>query len=126
MSEAIRLADALRDGTYLLSQERNATEAELRRQHAEIERLRGIVPEVLERLNDELCAENDRLNAQRRELQADRAKLLERIAQSGVQERRAVAQERLRCANVCENLPSRSSEYDSATLDCAGAIRRLD
>ena len=27
----------------------------------EIERLRGIVPEVLERLNDELCAENERL-----------------------------------------------------------------
>jgi hypothetical protein len=30
---------------------------------AEIERLRGIVPEVLERLNDELCAENERLRA---------------------------------------------------------------
>lgn len=30
---------------------------------AEIERLRGIVPEALERLNDELCAENDRLRA---------------------------------------------------------------
>lgn len=29
----------------------------------EIERLRGIVPEVLERLNDELCAENERLRA---------------------------------------------------------------
>jgi hypothetical protein len=27
--------------------------------HAEIERLRGIVPEVLERLNDELCDENE-------------------------------------------------------------------
>ena len=39
------------------------TAAELRRQHAEIERLRGIVPEVLERLNDELCAENERLRA---------------------------------------------------------------
>lgn len=29
----------------------------------ENERLRGIVPEVLERLNDELCAENERLRA---------------------------------------------------------------
>ena len=29
----------------------------------EIERLRLIVPEVLERLNDELCAENERLQA---------------------------------------------------------------
>lgn len=37
--EALRLADALRDGTYLLSQERNATEAELRRLHAEVERI---------------------------------------------------------------------------------------
>jgi len=27
----------------------------------EIERLRGIVPEVLEKLNDELCSENERL-----------------------------------------------------------------
>ena len=30
---------------------------------AEIERLRGIVPEVLERLNDELCSENEMLRA---------------------------------------------------------------
>ena len=29
----------------------------------ELERLRGIVPEVLERLNDDLCAENERLRA---------------------------------------------------------------
>jgi hypothetical protein len=35
--------------------------AELRRLHEENDRLRGIVPEVLERLNDELCKENDRL-----------------------------------------------------------------
>jgi len=34
------------------------------KQHAEIERLRGIVPEVLEQLNDELCAENERLRAE--------------------------------------------------------------
>ncbi|CAB4131317.1 hypothetical protein UFOVP126_62 [uncultured Caudovirales phage] len=32
-SKALRLADALRDGTYLLSVERDATEAELRRLH---------------------------------------------------------------------------------------------
>lgn len=31
--------------------------------HHEIERLRGIVPEVLERMNDELCAENERLRS---------------------------------------------------------------
>lgn len=37
--EALRLANALRDGTFLLSAERDATEAVLRRQHAEIERL---------------------------------------------------------------------------------------
>ena len=44
-SEALRLADALRDGTYLLSQERNATEAELRRLNAENERLRAELAE---------------------------------------------------------------------------------
>ena len=38
--EALRLADALRDGLYLLSSERDATEAALRRLHAENERLR--------------------------------------------------------------------------------------
>lgn len=37
----------------------------LRRLHEENERLRGIVPEVLERLNDELCNENELLKAQR-------------------------------------------------------------
>jgi hypothetical protein len=37
--EALRLADALEQGIYLLSVERDATAAELRRQHAEIERL---------------------------------------------------------------------------------------
>ena len=42
--EALRLADALRDGTYLLSAERDATEAMLRRQHAEIERLKAALP----------------------------------------------------------------------------------
>jgi hypothetical protein len=35
--------------------------AELRRLHEENERLRGIVPEVLEQLNDELCEENEEL-----------------------------------------------------------------
>ena len=44
--EALRLANALRDGTYLLSAERDATEAVLRRQHAEIERLRGLLTEA--------------------------------------------------------------------------------
>lgn len=40
---------------------RQEAAAELRRLHEENERLRGIVPEVLERLNDELCDENEDL-----------------------------------------------------------------
>ncbi len=40
--EPLRLADALHDGTYLLSQEHTATEAALRRLHAECERLRAL------------------------------------------------------------------------------------
>jgi hypothetical protein len=39
--EALRLADALDRGTYLLSRERQSTAAELRRLHTEIERLRA-------------------------------------------------------------------------------------
>ena len=42
--------------------------AELRRLHDENLRLRGIVPEALEKLNDELCDENDRLRALNQEL----------------------------------------------------------
>jgi hypothetical protein len=38
---------------------------------AEIDRLRGIVPEVLERLNDELCEENDRLRRALAQQQAE-------------------------------------------------------
>jgi hypothetical protein len=37
---------------------------------AEVERLRGIVPEFLEKLNDELCAENERLRAEVEALRA--------------------------------------------------------
>jgi hypothetical protein len=37
---------------------------------AEVERLRGIVPEFLEKLNDELCAENERLRAEAEALRA--------------------------------------------------------
>ena len=44
--EAVRLADALRDGTYLLSLERDATEAALRRLHADNERLRGLLTDA--------------------------------------------------------------------------------
>jgi len=40
--EALRLADALDRGTYLLSRERNSTAAELRRLHEENERLHQI------------------------------------------------------------------------------------
>jgi LPS O-antigen subunit length determinant protein (WzzB/FepE family) len=43
---------------------------------AEVERLRGIVPEFLEKLNDELCAENERLRTQVEALRA----ALERIS----------------------------------------------
>lgn len=39
--EALRLADALERGTYLLSRERDATAAELRRLYAECEALRA-------------------------------------------------------------------------------------
>ena len=37
----------------------------------------------------------------------------------------SAAATRERCADVCEELPPRSSEYDAATLDCSMAIRRL-
>lgn len=41
--EALRIADALQDGTYLLSVERDATAAELRRLHAQNDQLRKAV-----------------------------------------------------------------------------------
>jgi len=47
---------------------------------AEVERLRGIVPEFLEKLNDELCAENERLRAEVERL----GEALERIARGTV------------------------------------------
>ena len=37
--------------------------AQIAEKDAEIARLRGIVPEALEKLNDELCAENEALRA---------------------------------------------------------------
>ena len=54
-------------GQYLYSSLnfREETAEELRRLHEENQRLRGIVPECLERLNDELCDENERLKVQR-------------------------------------------------------------
>jgi hypothetical protein len=36
---------------------------------------------------------------------------------------KAIAVEREACAMTCEELPSRGSAYDVATLDCAVAIR---
>lgn len=45
-SEALRLAGALEGGTYLLSAERNATAAELRRLHRENEALSARVQEL--------------------------------------------------------------------------------
>lgn len=35
----------------------------------------------------------------------------------------ARAEERERCATVCEEMPSRGSERDAAAMDCAAAIR---
>jgi hypothetical protein len=42
--EALRLADALEQATYLLSVERDNTAAELRRLHGENERLKAVQP----------------------------------------------------------------------------------
>lgn len=46
--EALRLADALRDGEYSLYQERAATEAELRRLHARVQELEAQVQRAAE------------------------------------------------------------------------------
>jgi hypothetical protein len=61
--EALMLADALDELDQQFSQTGLCGEAatELRRLHEENERLRGIVPEVLEQLNDDLCEENKEL-----------------------------------------------------------------
>ena len=40
----------------------------------ELERLRGIVPDVLERLNDEMCSENEQLRAKVAALEDDAAR----------------------------------------------------
>lgn len=61
-SEALRLAREL-DACPTINYKPHA--AELRRLVAENERLRGIVPEFLEELNDKLCEDNERLTAQR-------------------------------------------------------------
>ena len=60
--EALRLAAEL-EACPSINYKAHA--AELRRLYEENQRLRGIVPEVLERLNDELCEENERLEQQR-------------------------------------------------------------
>ena len=56
-SEALRLADALRDGLYLLSSERDATEAVLRRLHADNERLKAENKRMREALDKSLTDE---------------------------------------------------------------------
>lgn len=61
-SNALRLADWLED-QYDPTHNQEQAAAELRRLVEENQRLRGIVPEVLERLNDELCEENAELRA---------------------------------------------------------------
>lgn len=57
-------------GQYVYSslQFRDETADELRRLHDENQRLRLIVPQVLEDLNDKLCEDNLRLTAQRDQL----------------------------------------------------------
>lgn len=55
---------------------------ELFYQAAEIERLRGIVPEVLERLNDELCQENQALQQSLAECVEDSEELLSNYLQA--------------------------------------------
>lgn len=55
---------------------------ELFYQAAEIERLRGIVPEVLERLNDELCQENEALQQSLAECVEDSEELLANYLQA--------------------------------------------
>lgn len=77
--EALRLANALRDGTYLLSAERDATEAVLRTQHAEIERLRD---ELRQSSIDHTRAEVERLQealALAERLAAGRLALVEQL-----------------------------------------------
>ena len=54
-SEALRLADALEQGKYLLSVERDATAAELRR----IEKLERVNAELLEALRELLSEAED-------------------------------------------------------------------
>jgi hypothetical protein len=63
--DALHLRELAEEGAALNSEEQPEREVcdGLLWALAEIERLRGIVPEVLERLNDELCAENERLRA---------------------------------------------------------------
>ena len=55
---------------------------EINQQAAEIERLRGIVPEVLEQLNDELCAENEALQQSLAECVEDSEELLANYLQA--------------------------------------------
>jgi hypothetical protein len=61
--EALLIAELWDDylPAYNYKQVASDTAKELRRLHEENERLRGIVPEVLEQLNDELCEENKEL-----------------------------------------------------------------
>lgn len=70
--EALRLADALRDGQYSLYQERAATEAELRRLHARVQELERWQEDV--RSNSPLLAELQRAKDRVHELEAQAAR----------------------------------------------------
>lgn len=50
-------------------------EVELNSATVEVARLRGIVPELLEKLNDDLCEENDKLRAELAAVTAERDQL---------------------------------------------------
>lgn len=74
---ALRLADRL--NAWPDAEELDDAAAELRRLYDENLRLRGIVPEALEKLNDELCDENDRLHALNAQLTQVSEELLETL-----------------------------------------------
>lgn len=72
-----------------------------------------------------LADEIKRLELLRLELQAEREHLLGRLAAAGVEQRRAVAEERERCARIAESGIALSDfgPFDAACMGIACAIR---